>query len=78
MFSNFHTKQNVSKQLREYFLKLFATEKDVTGQYKYYNVNDTRFWNCSIWKEIDEMKLREEEFKEEKKNHPENVSGPQF
>jgi len=56
-------------------LRLYATEKDVSGQYNY-NVNDIRFWNSAIWKHIDDWRLREKEFEEEKKNHPENVYEP--
>ena len=75
MFLHSHTKQRVSNLLREYFFKEFSTIKDAKGQYEYkYNLDDVRFWNCPLWKELDQKKENEKEFEEMKKNHPENVS----
>jgi len=39
-------------------------------------LNDVRFWDCSIWKEIEDKKIKKQEFEEEKRKHPENVYEP--
>ncbi len=73
-FGHSYDKQNISNKLKTYYFRLFAARKDTNGQYKYgYNLNDTRFWNCRIWNEINEDILRQKKIEEEKKNHPENI-----
>jgi len=72
-----HYKDHVSEWLRTNYFRLFATIKDVNEQYKYkYNLNDTRFWNGPLWKEIDDIRQQEREFEKIKREHPENVYEP--
>jgi hypothetical protein len=73
--SNFRKK--VTESLRTNYFRLFATIKDISGEYKYgYNLDDIRFWSCPVWKEIDDIKQQNRAFENEKKNHPENVFEP--
>lgn len=70
-------KNKVAKELRANYFRLFATVKDINGHYKYgYNLNDIRFWNCPIWKEIKEKEQNKKIFDKEKKEHPENIYEP--
>ena len=76
-YSNDYDKQDLSNSLREFYFRMFAAIKDTSGISKYkYNLNDKRFWNCPIWGEIEEKKIKKKEFEEEKKKHPENVYEP--
>jgi len=70
-------KKKASEALRTDYFRLYATIKDVNGEYKYkYNLNDIRFWNGPAWKEIDDNKEQRREFEKMKKEHPENVFEP--
>ena len=72
-----YKKQKVIEALKENYFRLFATIKSSNGQYRYnYNLNDIRFWNGPIWKEIDGIKKKKEMFEKEKREHPENVYEP--
>jgi len=64
----------VSNDIRESCFRTFVT-KNASGAYSY-NMNDKRFWDATIWKEIEENKIKKREFEEEKKKHPENVYEP--
>ena len=77
-YSNDYDKQDMSNSLRQFYFRIFAAIKDTSGMAsKYrYNLNDKRFWDCSIWKEIEEKKIKKKEFEEEKIHHPENVYEP--
>ena len=77
-YSNSYDKADLSSSLREFYFRRFATIKNTSGlESKYnYNVNDIRFWDCPIWKEIEEDKIKKKEFEEEKIKHPENVYEP--
>ena len=77
-YSNDYDTQDLSSSLREFYFRMFAAIKDSSGlvsKYKY-NLNDIRFWDCPIWREIEEEKIKKQEFEEEKKKHPENVYEP--
>lgn len=75
-FSNSPDREELSRVIRDSYFTEFAT-KDTVGAYTYkYNLNDIRFWDCSIWKEIEDKKIKRKEFEEEKKKHPENVYEP--
>lgn len=76
-FSNSPNKKELSKMMRDTYFTKYAAIKDTSGEYKYkYNIGDIRFWDCPIWKEIEEEKIKKKEFEEEKKNHPENIYEP--
>lgn len=75
-FTNSYNKNELSSIIRDYYFTNFAT-KDTVGLYTYkYNLNDIRFWDSSIWKEIEDKKLKRKAFEEEKRKHPENVYEP--
>ena len=40
------------------------------------NINDTRFWNSSVWEDAKEMSEKRRYIEEMKKAHPENVYDP--
>jgi hypothetical protein len=75
-FTNSYDKSELSSIIRDSYFTDFAT-KDTIGLYTYkYNLNDIRFWDCSIWKEIEDKKIKKKEFEEEKRNHPGNIYEP--
>jgi hypothetical protein len=56
-FTNSYDKNELSNILRGSYFADFAT-KDTIGLHTYqYNLNDVRFWNCSIWKELEDKKI---------------------
>jgi hypothetical protein len=75
-FTNSIDLKELKSTVRENFFRLLATTKDSTSLYKH-NLNDTRFWNGAVWKAIEDKKLSDKKFEEEKKKHPENVYEPQ-
>lgn len=76
-YSNDCDKLDLSNSIRQFFFRRFNELKGYDGKPKYnYNLNDIRFWDCLIWKEIEEKKIKKKEFEEEKKKHPENVYEP--
>ena len=75
-FTNSYNRDELSSIIRDSYFTDFAT-KDTAGLHTYkYNLNDVRFWDSSIWKEIEDKKTKKQEFEEEKKKHPENVYEP--
>lgn len=75
-FTNSYNKNELSTIIRDSYFTDFATN-DTIGLHAYkYNMNDARFWDCSIWKEIEDKKIKKQAFEEEKKKHPENVYEP--
>ena len=75
-FTNSYNKSELSSIIRDAYFTDFAT-KDTIGLHTYkYNMNDVRFWDCSIWNEIEDKKIKKQEFEEEKRKHPENVYEP--
>lgn len=75
-FSNSHDMKYLSNIMRDSYFTAFAT-KDTIGLYTYkYNLDDIRFWNCSIWQEIEQRRIKNKIFEEEKKKHPENIYEP--
>jgi hypothetical protein len=74
VFTNSSSYQNVSNDIREACFRTFIT-KDTNDVYEY-NLDDIRFWNSRIWKQVNEEKQRKEEFEKEKKEHPERVYEP--
>lgn len=75
-FTNSYDKSELSGIIRDFYFTNFASENRVELYAYEYNLNDIRFWNCSIWKEIENKKIRKKKFEEEKINHPENVYQP--
>lgn len=72
--SNFHTLKKASFRIREMYFKDFNERLDVNDSSLYkYNLDDVRFWGGPIWKIMEDEKLKEREFENEKKNHPENI-----
>lgn len=75
-FTNSNDKEELSRTIRDSYFTNFAT-KDTTGLHTYkYNMNDLRFWDSAIWKEIEFKKIEEQEFELEKRKHPENIYEP--
>lgn len=75
-FTNSYNKRELSHLIRDSYFTEFVT-KDSIGPHTYkYNLNDIRFWNCSIWKEVEDKKIQRRLFEEEKKKHPENIYEP--
>jgi len=72
--TNSYSEQDISNDIREACFRTFVTKEG--GEAYAYNMNDKRFWNCPIWKEIEEKKIKRKKFEEEKKKHPENVYEP--
>jgi hypothetical protein len=70
-FTNSSNEKDMSNDIREACFRTFVTEK-ASKLYKY-NMNDKRFWDSPIWKEIEEKRIKSREFEEKKKKHPENV-----
>ena len=76
-YSNDCDKHDLSKSIRQFFFRQFNQRKDYDGQSKYkYNLDDIRFWDGPVWKEIEENKIKKKEFEKEKIEHPENVYEP--
>lgn len=75
-FTNSYNKTELSNIMRDSYFTNFAT-KDTVGLYTYkYNLNDIRFWDSNIWEEVQNKRLKKQEFENEKKNHPENIYEP--
>jgi hypothetical protein len=74
VFTNSTNEQNISNDIREACFRTFVT-KDTSDVYAY-NLNDKRFWDCSIWEKMKAEKIKKKEFEEEKKIHPENIYEP--
>lgn len=75
-FTNSYNRVELSGIMRDSYFTGFAT-KDTIGLHTYkYNMNDVRFWDCSIWKEVEDKKVKKKEFDEEKRKHPENIYEP--
>ncbi len=76
LYTNYYDEQKLSNTIREFYFRMLAS-KDNNGKSRYlYNLNDIRFWNGPVWKEIEDKKIKKKEFEEEKKNHPENIYEP--
>jgi|LakMenEpi03Aug12_release.lakeMendotaPanAssembly.Ray.scaffolds.fasta_scaffold196643_2 hypothetical protein len=75
--SNFYTLENTSFRIKEMYFKDFSKRQDVNDNSMYkYNLDDIRFWDGPVWKTMEEEKIKQKEFEEEKKKHPENVYEP--
>lgn len=76
-YPNYHDERKLSKTIKEFCFRTFTSIKDYDGKTKYkYNLNDIRFWDGPVWKEIEENKIKKEKFEELKKTHPEDVYEP--
>ena len=75
-FSNSVDKEDLSIILKDYYFIEFATIDTTAPNSCNYNLNDIRFWDCSIWKELDKEKMKLKLFEEEKRNHSENIYEP--
>lgn len=62
--------EKASEMIRRIYL---GEMNNIEGKY---NINDTRFWDSSVWQEAKEMKEKRKSFEEMKKTHPENVYDP--
>lgn len=62
--------EEVSEMIRTIYL---SEMNYIEGKY---NINDTRFWDSSVWEEAKEMIEKRKSFEEMKKTHPENVYDP--
>jgi RNA recognition motif-containing protein len=52
-----YSQKKTSETLRTNYFRLYATIKDVNGEYRYkYNMNDIRFWTCPVWKEVADIR----------------------
>ena len=72
-FTNSNDQKDLSEIIRTSYFKEYAS-KDTGGKNtQKYNLNDVRFWNSPIWKEIQNKKIRRLEFEEAKRKHPENI-----
>ncbi len=75
--SNFYNLEKTSFRIKEMYFKDFSKRQDVNDSSMYkYNLDDIRFWDGPVWKTIEEEKIKQKEFDEEKKKHPENVYEP--
>lgn len=75
-FTNSTDQQEQSNYIREACFRTLVS-KDTTKKYAYkYNLNDLRFWTCTVWQKIEEDKVIKREFEEEKIKHPENIYEP--
>lgn len=75
-FTNSYNKSELSSIIRDSYFTDFST-KDTAGLLTYkYNMNDVRFWDCTIWKEIENKKIKKQELEVEIRKHPENVYEP--
>ena len=75
-FTNSTNKQELSNYIRQECFRTFVS-KDTTEKYAHkYNLNDVRFWTSSEWQKIEEDKIKNKEFLEEKIKHPENIYEP--
>ncbi len=61
-FSNSTDKEELSSMMRDTYFTKYAAIRDTSGEYKYkYNIGDIRFWDCPIWKEMEEEKIKAKE-----------------
>jgi len=73
-FTNSNNKQDISNKIREACFRTFVA-KEINRAYSY-NLNDKRFWDCPIWEEIEDEKIKKKEFEEEKKSIPKMYMNP--
>jgi hypothetical protein len=60
------------------YFKYFSERQDGNNESLYkYNLDDIRFWDGPVWKTMEEDKIKQAAFEEEKKNHPENIYEPE-
>jgi len=73
VYTNSYNKQNISNDIREACFRTFVT-KDSVGPNAYkYNLNDIRFWDSKIWKEIEEKRIRNHALSQPSPTHSEDV-----
>ncbi len=54
---NWYDKTEILASIHEDYFVEFSKLKDASGAYQYkYNINDKRFWDCSVWDEYFETK----------------------
>jgi hypothetical protein len=56
VFTGSFDERSIANDIREACFRTFVT-KDTSDAYEY-NLNDIRFWNSSIWKKIEEEKVK--------------------
>jgi hypothetical protein len=75
-FSNSPDSKALSNTMRDAYFTEFATD-DTTGPYgRKYNLNDKRFWNSDIWREVQEERNRKERFEKLKANNLKMYTNP--
>lgn len=74
-FTNSSTQKDISDDLRIACFRTFVRSEDTSGIYAF-NMNDTRFWDGPIWKNVEDEKLSRLKFEKLKKEHPEDVYEP--
>lgn len=75
-FTNSYSKNELSNIIRDAYFTNFASKGSADLHSYKYNLNDVRFWDSSIWKEIENKRIKKQEFEEEKRRHPENIYEP--
>jgi hypothetical protein len=76
-FSNSNDKDKLRQMMHDTYFSEYAQIKDTNGEFRYkYNIGDVRFWDCPIWKEIEEERQKKKEFDEFKNKYPEDVYEP--
>jgi hypothetical protein len=75
-FTQSDNDDRISSFIRDHYFRLNNTRDSTQPDYCKYNLDDIRFWTCSIW---DDLIIRDEKkkaFEEERIKHPENVYDP--
>lgn len=71
------SKKQIKNDMYDTYFTTFSKFKDINGKLKYkYNLGDIRFWDSSIWDELERTRIRREEFEKEKKENPSNIYEP--
>ena len=75
-FVNYVNKKEILNDISDACFRTFVS-KDTSKPTSYkYNFNDTRFWTSYVWQQMEDRRIKKQEFEEEKKKHPENVYEP--
>lgn len=67
-FTNSPNRYELSKLIRDYYFRSFASMDSSGLNIHKYNLDDVRFWDCPIWKEVESEEKKRKEFESEKKN----------
>jgi hypothetical protein len=75
-FTESYNKSTLSNIIRESCYRDYNTGDSTHVTFCRYNMDDIRFWTCSIWKELVIRDMKKKAFEEERIKHPENVYDP--